>query len=314
MRARWMSRSLLPAAGTLLALVAGSPEARAAPASTTLKVEGGEIEVEIADGHLDLSRAEVMTWISDAARGVVAYFGRFPVKRYRILVRPVAGETGVLGGTTWAMGGAHSRIGLGEHTRVADLGRDWVMTHEMVHTAFPDQPDTHHWIEEGTATYIEPIARLWAGTMSVEEVWADLVGGLPKGLPAEGDRGLDRTHTWGRTYWGGALFCLLADLEIRERTKGSRGLVDAMRGILAAGGNDQAEWTLERTLREGDKAIGVPVLWELYQRMKHAPVTPDLDAIWRSLGVKHERERGKVELDDTAPKAAIRRAITTRPK
>jgi predicted metalloprotease with PDZ domain len=209
------------------------------------------------------------------------------------------------------MGGAHSRIGLGEHTRVADLAHDWVMTHEMVHTAFPDQPDTHHWIEEGTATYIEPIARLWAGTMSIEEVWADLVNGLPKGLPADGDRGLDRTHTWGRTYWGGALFCLLADLEIRERTKGSRGLVDAMRGILAAGGNDQADWTLERTLREGDKAIGVPVLQELYRKMKDAPVTPDLNAIWRSLGVK--QQRGKIELDDAAPKAAIRRAITTRP-
>ena len=231
--------------------------------------------------------------------------------RYRLVIRPVPGETGVLGGTTWADGGAHTRINLGEHTRVADLGRDWVLTHEMVHTAFPDQPPAHHWIEEGTATYIEPIARLWAGTLSVTEVWADLVDGLPKGLPADGDRGLDRTHTWGRTYWGGALFCMLADIEIRERTKGSRGLVDAMRGILAAGGNDQADWTLERTLLEGDKAIGVPVLQELYKKMKDAPVATDLNAIWRSLGVK--QQHGKLELDDAAPKAAIRRAITTRP-
>jgi len=40
-------------------------------------------------------------------------------------------------------------------------------------------------------------------------------------------------------------------------------------------------------------------------------VTPDLDTLWRQLGVT---PRGKtVELDDRAPKAAIRRAITTRP-
>jgi hypothetical protein len=298
--------------GSMLALAACSPSALGAPpASTTLTVEGGEIEVEIGSGHLDLSRAEVMSWISDGARGIVAYFGRFPVAHYRLVIRPVPGETGVLGGTTWATGGARSRILVGEHTRVADLGRDWVLTHEMVHTAFPDQPPSHHWIEEGTATYIEPIARSWAGTLPAIQVWADLVDGLPKGLPADGDRGLDRTHTWGRTYWGGALFCLLADIEIRERTKGSRGLVDAMRGILAAGGNDQADWTLERTLLEGDKAIGVPVLEELYKKMKDAPVATDLNAIWRSLGVK--LQHGKLELDDAAPKAAIRRAITTRP-
>jgi len=35
--------------------------------------------------------------------------------------------------------------------------------------------------------------------------------------------------------------------------------------------------------RSGNR--GVPVLWPLYQKMKHAPVTPDLNAIWRSLGV-----------------------------
>ena len=38
------------------------------------------------------------------------------------------------------------------------------------------------------------------------------------------------------------------------------GLVDALRGILAAGGNDQVAWPIERALLEGDRAVGVPVL------------------------------------------------------
>ena len=38
------------------------------------------------------------------------------------------------------------------------------------------------------------------------------------GLPEPGDEGLDYTHTWGRTYWGGATFCLLADVRIRRET------------------------------------------------------------------------------------------------
>jgi hypothetical protein len=242
---------------------------------------------------------------------VTAYFGRFPVDHYRIAIEPVAGEAGVGNGTTWAFGGAHTRMMVGEHTTVAHLTHDWVMTHEMVHTAFPDQPDAHHWIEEGTATYIEPLARSWVGNYAPAQVWADLVDGLPKGLPQRGDHGLDHTPTWGRTYWGGALFCMLADVEIRERTHGQRGLVDAMRGILAAGGNDQVEWSIDHTLAIGDKAIGVPVLEELYKRLKDAPVTPDLEAMWRSLGVVIQG--GKPVLDDHAPRAAIRKAISAPP-
>jgi hypothetical protein len=41
-----------------------------------------------------------------------------------------------------------------------------------------------------------------------------MVSGMPQGEPQRGDRGLDGTHTWGRTYWGGAMFCLLTDVEI----------------------------------------------------------------------------------------------------
>ena len=286
---------------------AGAPRAP----SPSLTIGGGQIEVVFEPGHLDLSRAELMAWISTAANGVSAYFGRFPVDRYRIVVEPIAGRSGVLSGTTWGMGGARTRMRIGEHATTEQLEYDWVMTHEMVHTAFPDQEPAHHWIEEGMATYVEPLARLWVGNYSESRVWGDLINGLPKGLPRDGDRGLDHTHTWGRTYWGGALFCLLADLEIRERTQGRRGLVDALRGILAAGGNDQVDWPIARAFAAGDKATGVPVLMELYGRMKDAPVSPDLDALWRGLGI--EVRNGTLALDDQAPRAAIRHAITAPP-
>lgn len=286
---------------------AGAP--RVEPGSVRLL--GGQIEVSFEDGQLDVSRAELTAWISTAASAVTAYFGKFPVPHYRIVIEPVAGRSGVISGTTWAEGGAHSRIHLGEHTRARDLDRDWVLTHEMVHTAFPDQPPSHSWIEEGISTYVEPLARSWVGKYPTEKVWTDLVDGLPNGLPRDGDRGLDHTQTWGRMYWGGALFCLTADIEIRERTHGRRGLVDALRGILAAGGNDQVAWSIERAFREGDKAVGVPVLEELYKKMKDAPVAPDLDAMWRGLGIAVRH--GALDLDEQAPKAAIRRAISARP-
>ncbi len=48
-----------------------------------------------------------------------------------------------------------------------------------------------------------PEARL--DLLDAEAYWEGLLEGLPKGLPRAGDRGLDVTHTWGRTYWGGGL-------------------------------------------------------------------------------------------------------------
>jgi hypothetical protein len=71
---------------------------------------------------------------------------------------------------------------------------------------------------------------------------------MPQGLPQAGDRGLDHTPTWGRTYWGGAIFYLLADVKIRKRTRNRVGLQQALQGILAAGGNHEQDWPIQRIL------------------------------------------------------------------
>jgi len=42
----------------------------------------------------------------------------------------------------------------------------------------------------------------------------DLIDACPRACRGAADRGLDHTHTWGRTYWGGALFCLPRRVEI----------------------------------------------------------------------------------------------------
>jgi len=277
--------------------------------ATRLAVPGGEIAVAFAAGALALPRARILAWVRSSADAVATYYGRFPASFTRLLIVPRAGR-GVSGGKAWAHFGAAVRITLGEDATEADLARDWVLVHEMTHLAFPSVPQRHYWIEEGIATYVEGVARAQAGQLAPEAVWADLAAGLPKGLPQAADRGLDHTPTWGRTYWGGALFCLLADLEIRRRTANRRGLQDALRAILA-GGNMETHSALEPVLARGDRAVGVPVLAELYREMRDKPVAADLAEIWRRLGVQPGAR--SVRFDEAAPEAAIRRAITARP-
>jgi predicted metalloprotease with PDZ domain len=178
----------------------------------------------------------------------------------------------------------------------------------MTHLAFPSVARDHDWAEEGLATYVEPFARVRAGTMTAEAAWLGLIAGLPNGLPAPGDRGLDHTRTWGRTYWGGALFYLLADIDVRSRTNGKLGLEHALRGILAAGGNNAQRWSLDDAFSAADAAIGAPVLRELHAKMGSSPHPVDLDEIWHKLGIV--RAGRAIRFDDSAPLASIRRAIT----
>jgi hypothetical protein len=253
----------------------------------------------------------MLAWVRSSALAVTTYYGRFPLPSLRVRILPAAGIRDIHGTTYGRKGSALIRIFVGSPASAGDLREDWVMTHEMVHLAFPSMSDEHHWIEEGIATYVEPIARAESGTLDVQTVWRELVEGLPNGLPRPGDEGLDHTHTWGRTYWGGALFCLLADVDIHRRTANRYGLQDALRAILNAGGNVEVDdWPLQRALKVGDQGIGIPVLAELYDRMKAAPAGIDLPALWKKLGVRIDAK--VVTFDDNAPWAQIRRAITTK--
>jgi hypothetical protein len=274
-----------------------------------LAIGGGKIDVTFSATPVEPLRKLVLGWVTSSTHAVTVYYQRFPVSHLELDIRFFEGH-GVRGGRTTGWNGAKIAIAVGLSSTSSDFAEDWVLTHEMVHLAFPSVADEHHWIEEGSATYIEPIARARAGDLTPEKVWGDLVEGLPQGLPKSGDRGLDFTPTWGRTYWGGALFCLLADIEIHKRTGNEKGLEDALRAILNTGGTIESDWSLTRVLEIGDRATGVPVLRELYDKMRAAPAPIDLKALWNELGIS--RRTGKIEFNDAAPLAAVRKAITKR--
>ena len=279
-------------------------------ASRELKIGGATLQVDFAAGPLDLSQDVIFDHVRAAASAITAYYGRFPDDRARVLIVPAQDRTGIVQGTTWGdMAGfpGMTRFRIGQHATVDDLKDDWMMTHELDHMAFPSLPDDQHWMEEGLATYVEPVARVETGELKPQQIWHDMVRDMRKGEPAEGDQGLDHTHTWGRTYWGGAMFCLVADVEIRRQTGNKKGLQDALRAIVAQGGTINHEWPLDKALAIGDQATGTHVLTEQYAKWKDAPVTVDLDKLWAELGIR--RNGDKIEFVDDAPLAKIRVAI-----
>ena len=279
--------------------------------STAVLVGGAKLQIDFAGVAPDLPQTSIIARIKTDAQAVADFYGRFPVASARILIVVTAGDHESLHGTTWgARDGfpAFTRLTIGQHITQQELDADWVVTHELVHMALASLPDSQHWLEEGIATYVEPLVRSQSGQLPSERVWADMLGGMVHGEPEAMDRGLDHTHTWGRTYWGGALFCLVADIQIRRQTNNQYALQDALRAIVAAGGTIDKDWRVTRVLAAGDKATGTSVMQDMYGKWSESPVPVDLPLLWKQLGVKEES--GHVLFDSTAPLAQIRLSMT----
>jgi hypothetical protein len=280
-----------------------------------LAVGGATFAIEWDPGLAD-SASMLQAWIVSAARTVSGYYGRFPADRVtlRLVARPAGG---VGGGVTTNDDGARITVRVGTAITSEQLAADWVLVHEMVHLALPEVGRRHNWLSEGLATYVEGIARAQAGARPATDVWSEFTRSMPKGLPQPGEGGLDETHTWARTYWGGALFCLLADVAIREQTRNRRSLRDALAAISRstggyAGPSAPRGVPIEEVLRLGDEATGTRVLVDLYERMKASAAAPDMAMLWDRLGIRGEGDH--VEFDERAPLAAIRAAMTAQIK
>ncbi len=294
--------SLLPAK-----LLAAAPAIDAIDGDRfVFELGGSRIDVQIKDRVLREKRGILLDWVVYSAETVVQYYGRFPVRTVDINLQ-VTGGHAVRFGQAFGGKSPRLRIVVGENVTPEMLRRDWILVHEMVHLAMADVPWAHRWLLEGLATYVESIARAQREHLSEEFIWRNFIERMPQGLPQAGDRGLDRTPTWGRTYWGGAIFCLLADVEIRRLTNNEKSLRDALRGVLDAGLSMHASATAMEVFEAGDRAIGVDVLVPLYQKMKADPYPVDLDALWRQLGVDYDGNR--VTYDDDAPMAHVRRQL-----
>jgi hypothetical protein len=271
-----------------------------------LNLDGVSLQVELPDTQFRGGTEPLLRWIKRSVGIVSAYYGRFPTPSLRIQVVPEDGG-GVRSGKTWGYRGGLIRVQVGREVTEAQLMDDWVLVHEMTHLALPDVGDSQSWFSEGLAVYVEGIAREQAGNRTQQDVFAEQMRQMPRGMPQAGDAGLDHTHTWARTYWGGAMFCFLADVEIHRRTGNRLGLQDAMRAVVKASGGLSADWPVSRVFATADEATGTKVLEELYAQMKDNPVSPDLHDLWAKLGVVSDG--GTVTLRDDAPLADVRRAI-----
>ncbi|HYP77576.1 MAG TPA: hypothetical protein VER12_16505 [Polyangiaceae bacterium] len=269
----------------------------------------GTVQLGVATRNLALTAAQAQAWVATSASAVASYYrGHLPARRTLVLLMQGSGES--TRGITLGGGGPGILVRAADHMTPENTRDDWVVTHELLHANFPDVGPAHSWLSEGLATYLEPIIRTRAGLVNEAKVWRDMVDGMPQGLPQAGDRGLEYTRTWGRTYWGGALFCLVADVELREKTGNRHSLDDVLLAIGKTGDSDEDYWPIERVLEMAERATSTQIFAELFERLAKKPGTIDLAALFSRLGVRAQGD--SVVFDEHAPLAALRKSITAR--
>lgn len=270
--------------------------------------EGGSIGLVFADGAPGLDRTQVRLWVGMAARAIATYFGHFPIKHYGLLIITEDSDT-VGHGTTFGFAGSATRIHVGRDAAPKAFRDDWILVHEMMHASLPDLPRRALWLQEGNATWLEPIARAQAGELPISDVWSQSLRGMPRGEPMPEEGGMDGTDRWGRLYWGGATFWLEAEVAIWEQSGGRASLVDAMRAVSAASGGNIVTWQPEQMMAVGDRGCGVTALAPLYRRFSQDRVATDLGKLFERLGIRSAAD-GTVTFDPRAELAALAARIT----
>ncbi len=292
----------------------------------------GTIDAVILRGDRAASDALLERWIRTTALALDTVYGRFPIDHTLLVVVPVEGSSEVDFGRTVPAGGASIVLYVGERAGPTELFADWVLAHEMVHLGVPSMPRDGTWLDEGLATYYGPVLRARAGLLSGDATWAELQRIMPLGVATPEEPSLATSSDHHRVYFGGSLFALTADVEIRRRTGGARSLDDGLRRVLQEGGKATEVWSAREMVDAIDRGVGAPVVRPLFDRVQKAPLPcgPALAAgmladpgacapddvvsqlgLFDELGVRAGTS-ASVDLDDGARLAGVRRSIVAR--
>lgn len=281
-------------------------------AQRALELPGGRIELVLLDEASPLEMDALAAWVERRAKLIADFYGRFPARRTLLVLVPVDDEAAVVFGKLLPESAPGVAVLLGTRTGAAALARDWIVIHELFHIGVPSFDGEGKWFDEGLATYFEPILRARAGMLSELELWREFARGMPRGLSTLAHYGLEQAPGYAGVYWGGAVYCLLADVELRKASQLRSGLEDGVRAVFSAGGRSSDVWSLDETFEIAEHALDTDVLSSLRKRHADRPAPVDLDALFAELGVV-VRDGNVLELRNDAPLSTVRAALVHPP-
>jgi hypothetical protein len=279
-------------------LILGTVDAKAVAGDPALTLT-------VPSGAMQIPNEQLAAWVSAVAESNRRFWARSPTEGGLVLLIP-SPRGGVPFGRVLSLGGAVVTVLVGTQATPQDLYDDWVLVHEFIHLGSPLMRDTGAWLNEGIATFYEPVLRARAGWKSEDDVWREWISSMPRGMPAITGIGLENAGRGG-IYWGGALFVLMAEIESLQASAGKIGFSDCLRTVLAEGADVTVKWPTMKLLDRCDALLGKTVIATLAKQHIEKGSAMDLDQLWRRLGVSLDGDM--VRYDDSAELAWLRPLI-----
>ncbi|MFZ5444216.1 MAG: hypothetical protein ACOZQL_29740 [Myxococcota bacterium] len=268
-----------------------------------IQLDGFSARLTLIAGEKAASDEQLRAWVQRALTTLATFYGGSPTKGARPLHVVLAGvpsdDAGVFGSvlrrgepSVMLLFGARARDG---------FETDWVAIHELFHLGNPPTEGRYPWFVEGVTTLYTELLRARSGALPEARVWRTIAERVREYCPPtktplrQRSRELKQTHDWLGVYWGGACLALRVDVAIRQRTRGARSLDTVLRELRAGPPLDE-----DALVARLDLEAGAPLASAHLDATSPLP----LEALLTALGV------ASPELDEQAPLAAVRRAMT----
>lgn len=306
--------------------LAASPESGSAIAvfgefaTGSTRVAGAKLNVVFLNPSDGVDTTPLLDWLRDTAETVALAYGRFPNPGVSIVVVHVGenrwgGDSPVTFGQVVRDGGETIELLIDDHRPIADFYGNWTATHEFSHLMLPYLQRSQRWISEGFAQYYQNVLLARADHYTESEAWQNIYDGLQRGLqsapglsPNSAAAGRAR-DTRMKVYWSGASLALMADAELRRRSKGADSLDTVLSRFQQCCLPSARTWSGPELFQRLDTLLEEPLFMDLYRRYANRSGFPDASPLLERMGITGDGDQ--VRLQDDAELAWIRRAIST---
>jgi hypothetical protein len=236
----------------------------------------------------------VLAWIRAGAEAVTTLYRRFPVPNVQVIVVPVGRNVDPVPWGEVMRGGGDAVHLYVDHTRTRDeLIADWTLYHEFSHLLHPYIARDGAWLYEGIASYYQNVLRARAGLITHDEAWRKLAAGFRRGMEqtsehrtlAGATRTMLRDRLFMRVYWSGAAIALLADVALRDETRGRQSLGTALAALSECCLPSLKTWTPHELMAKLDDITGTAIFGRLHERYVDSAEFPDLVPTYQRLGI-----------------------------
>lgn len=240
-----------------------------------------ELQFTFEDSFTNSEQAKLKNWITETADALAMLVGEFP---FDVHVHFHRRENDAGQPVPWA----HTRRGRnqGVHLHVdprldlATFRRDWTAPHELSHLVLPYVGPAHAWFAEGFASYLQYEVMVAMGVLTrstATERYRDRIERArqryrhPRRSFADAAPRLRAEGNYPTMYWGGAVYFLNVDAELRRG--GHAGLISVLGEYLVCCRRSRA--TPSTVAHDLDRLAGVTAFTDLLQRFEQTPGFPE---------------------------------------